>query len=141
MFVLMLRGHPITAKLPEDLGFGQRFWYWLGSSGQSYIHSIYSVESCPPLPGAVFIAVRRRGTRREPLLVGRFSESWDGQSSARRCLSADHGNVDEIHVHLIARSEAAAELVLHDLQAALAESPAGCGAGLQEAAQGELALV
>jgi hypothetical protein len=58
-FVLMMQGFPISAKLPEDLGFGERFWYWRGISGQSYIHSIYSREACPPLPGAVFVAVRQ----------------------------------------------------------------------------------
>ena len=48
----MLNGFPISAKLPDDLGIGERFWYWRGASGQTYIHSIYPAGSCPPLPGA-----------------------------------------------------------------------------------------
>ena len=135
MFVLMLNGHPITAKLPEDLGFGERFWYWHGASGQSFIHSIYPAESCPPLPGAVFIAVRHRDGKREPVLVGRFSQSWDGPALSRAAASG----VNELHVHLLARGDSAAQSVLDDLQAALV-MPCVLAACLSESRQGELVL-
>ena len=134
----MLHGHPITAKLPEDLGIGERFWYWHGASGQSYINSIYPAERCPPLPGAVFIAVRHQDGLRMPFLVGRFAQSWDGHVPA---LSGGVASmVDELHVHLLAQGDSAAQLVLEDLQEALATSCVTV-AGFSEAQPGELELV
>lgn len=111
----MLTGFPISAKLPDDLGIGERFWYWRGVSGQTYIHSIYPAAACPPLPGAVFLAVRRRGDgAREVLRAGRFAERWDGAGPAAQFAA------DEIHVHLLARDPATAAAVLDDLEAAMA---------------------
>jgi hypothetical protein len=123
-FVLvMMHGFPISARLPEDLGFGERFWYWRGFSGQPYIHSIYSRESCPPLPGAIFLVVEVRCGIRTPVAVGRFAELREGDRGilpAARFV-ADAG--EEIHVHLLAREGAAAELVLRDLVQALGVEP------------------
>jgi hypothetical protein len=104
----------MTVKLPEDFGRGDRFWYWRGISGQRYIHSIYGADSCPPLPGAVYVAVRRVGNAREALAVGRFPSFLEVFSSAASGLVAD-----EIHVHLLARDEADAKAVLADLERAL----------------------
>lgn len=109
----MLTGHPLSAKLPGDAGFGERFWYWRGASGRSYIHSIYPCGGCPPLPGAVYLAVRRLGGYREVLSVGRFSCVWDESESLFP------PPVNEIHVHLLARSGTAAEAVMDDLRGAL----------------------
>jgi hypothetical protein len=116
---MFLIGSPMTAKLPEDFGRGDRFWYWRGASGRRYIHSIYAADSCPPLPGAVYVAVRRAGNAREVLGVGRFPSFLDGFSSAAGGMAAD-----EIHVHLLARNEADAKAVLADLEGALEEVPA-----------------
>ena len=130
MFVLMLLlGSPMTARLPEDLGRGDRFWYWRGISGQRYIHSIYGADSCPPLPGAVYVAVRRVGNSREAVAVGRFPSFLDVFSSAVTGLAGD-----EIHVHLLARNEADAKVVLADLEGALEEVSAS-QPGFHEEAQ------
>ena len=133
----MLNGHPITAKFPEDLSFGERFWYWHGASGQSYIHSVYPMESCPPLPGAVFIAVRRRDGMREALLVGRFPQSWGGRIPALNGAAAP--GVNELHVHLLARGDSAAQSVLEDLQEALV-MPCVMATGSPGSRQAELVL-
>ena len=117
----MLNGHPISAKLPEDLGFGERFWYWRGHSGQSYIHSIYSCESCPPLPGAVFIQVRKVCGSRVPVRVGRFPFSIEGPRLDIVQLMRGIEVGDEIHVHLLARDSESAGRVLGDLNQALRE--------------------
>ncbi len=132
----MMYEHPITAKLPEDLGFGERFWYWHGASGRSYIHSIYPVNSCPPLPGAVFVAVRNRHGRREPVSIGRFSSLWDGAAD-NAC-----GLADELHVHLLARGDAAAAAMFEDLCQALAGTAEAVtlATGFNEASGVELAL-
>ena len=97
----MLNGHPISAKLPEDLGFGERFWYWRGHSGQSYIHSIYGRDTCPPLPGAVFVAVRNSGGSRRPVSIGRFPASIDG---AKLDFTAGRFTMDIGSRRLVARS-------------------------------------
>ena len=115
MFVLMqLSGFPISAKLPEDLGLGERFWYWRGASGRNYIHSIYPVDACPPLAGAVYVAVKRAGSSRLPVALGRFPTCWD---VSRKDLTGLAG-ADELHVHLLARDEAACGAVLDDLRVA-----------------------
>ena len=115
----MMQGHPISAKLPEDLGFGERFWYWRGISGQSYIHSIYSREACPPLPGAVFVAVRQAEGSRRAVAVGRFPADFEGRSFDLAAHAPVIRPGDEIHVHLLARDNEAAARVLGDLQHAL----------------------
>src|SRR5688572_4172594 len=117
----MMQGFPISAKLPEDLGFGERFWYWRGISGQSYIHSIYARESCPPLPGAVFVAVRLKDGQRCPVAVGRFPAAIEGRIFDPAAHAQGIRSEDEIHVHLLARDDDAASRVLFDLQQAMEE--------------------
>lgn len=116
MFVLMMQGSPLTAKLPEDPGLGERFWYWCGASGERYIHSIYRRELCPPVPGAVFVQVRSRGSSRYAANVGRLDSqgALSGLDSA-----ALPGEEEEIHLHLLARGDAGAECVLRDLMRAM----------------------
>ena len=120
----MMQGFPISAKLPEDLGFGERFWYWRGVSGRSYIHSIYPAECCPPLPGAVFVGVRKLGGTRHPLSVGRFPNCFEGSPFAMSAHGSAIAGGDEIHVHLLARDNEGAERVLRDLSDALAAESA-----------------
>lgn len=117
MFVLMMQGFSLSATLPEDIGLGERFWYWRGASGQTYIHSIYLPGHCPPVPGAVFVVARKTEGGREALRVGRFG--IDGLMPAGA--SAPRAG-EEIHVHLLTRDALASEQVLHDLQSTL-ESP------------------
>jgi hypothetical protein len=110
----MMQGYSLSATLPEDSGLGERFWYWRGASGQSYIHSIYSPDHCPPVAGAVFVIVRKAGGTRSAVAVGRFDA--EGLGPQEMCvLSAG----DEIHVHLLARDSDAARRVRVDLETAL----------------------
>lgn len=112
----MMQGYPLSATLPEDSGLGERFWYWRGASGQSYIHSIYAPGHCPPVAGAVFVIVRKNGGVREAVAIGRFGSDGLGQPA----MSAA-GSGDEVHVHLLNRDGDAAAHVLRDLSAAFAE--------------------
>jgi hypothetical protein len=112
----MMQGYPLSATLPEDSGLGERFWYWRGASGQSYIHSIYAPDLCPPVAGAVFVIVRKNGGVRSAVALGRFGS--DGLRFAGAVAPAPG---DEIHVHLLAREGDAAEAVLRDLAATLDE--------------------
>jgi hypothetical protein len=114
IFVLMLiHGSPISINFPQGFGDNERFWYWRGASGKKYIHSVYEVGTCPPLPGAIYVAVRRIGNLRTVIAVSRFPPFWDGTFSAHENVDAD-----EIHVHLLARDTISADTILSDLKSA-----------------------
>ena len=114
---MLIQGSPISIDFPSHSGDNERFWYWRGASGKKYIHSIYAADACPPLPGAIYVAVRRIGHLRTVIAMGRFSPFWDGGFSEFTDIDAD-----EIHVHLLARDNTAAEGVLNDLKAAFSEA-------------------
>jgi hypothetical protein len=120
---------PATADMP---GLSERFWFWQGASGQKYIHSVYEPESCPPLPGAVYVGVKRQGSIRTAVCVGRFLPLWEQPTT----MDAKIAGFDELHVHLLARGPGAAEQVLADLKLALGEvSEFDHGSGFNEAAE------
>lgn len=110
----MLQGYPLAVTLPEDSDLGERFWYWRGASGRSYIHSIYHRELCPVVPGAVFVIVSVEGGSRRATSAGRFSSNAGANTAA--LVAAPE---EEIHVHLLARDELGASLVLRDLLTAM----------------------
>jgi hypothetical protein len=116
---MIIQGTPVQVQLSRDCGTEDRFWYWRGASGRRYIHTIYGAAACPPLPGAVFVAVRRIGTLRTAVAVGRFPAVIEGGAAAamlpKGCVA------DEIHVHLLARNDCEAGAVKADL--ALAMTP------------------
>jgi hypothetical protein len=111
---MLIHGSPLAVKLPQAFGDDERFWYWRGVSGKRYIHSVYPLDNCPPLPGAVYLAVRREGDRRSVIAAGRFSPCWDDASPMEA-----YPDADEIHVHLLAQDNNAAEDILQDLRAVL----------------------
>ncbi len=103
------------ASMELENEFSDRFWFWTGLSGKRYIHSVYSSENCPPLPGAIYVVVRRlESDNRVPVRMGRFSPLWDFP------LPVDVNDSDyEIHVHLLAGDENRTARVYDDLAAAL----------------------
>jgi hypothetical protein len=119
---MLLSGSPLTPSLLRDTGSDERFWYWQGASGRRYIHTVYAACACPPLSGAVFVAVKRIGALRVVLDMGLLAAGGE--------LRVPRG-CDEIHVHLLSGSRAEAEAILADLKAGLAAEDA---AGLAEAA-------
>ena len=126
MSVLMqIFGHPISKTASADLPeLSERFWFWRGASGQNYIHSVYVPDDCPPLPGAVYVGVKRSGAMRIAVAVGRFGPLWDHAKPA--ALAESFNGCDEVHVHLLARNPGAAEAVRADLVAAMVEdAPSG----------------
>jgi hypothetical protein len=103
-----IHGSPISKTAISDLpDLMERFWFWRGASGQNYIHSVYTPDSCPPLPGAVYVGVQNHGGARVAVTVGRFSPFFDQ--------SPDFSDCDEVHVHLLARGPDVAEQVRIDL--------------------------
>ncbi len=124
-----LQGHPITAELAPDLGLADRFWYWQGASGRKYIHTIYEPGNCPPLPGAIYVGVRREGAARRAVILGRFLAP-SGFGVAQPLFSGL--DLDEIHVHLLARDPASASDILADLHRAFAPEAKSALAGCHE---------
>jgi hypothetical protein len=108
--------HPLPSLNEINL----RCWYWRGASGRHYIHSVYRPATCPPFPGAVYIAVKRNGDLRQALAVGSFSDFWTASAGLQL---VDMKGADEIHVHLLARSPAAIRAVIADIQAAMDAKP------------------
>ncbi len=122
---MLIHGTPIAADLPSDPDFKNRFWYWTGSSGRKYIHSVYTLDDCPPLPGAIYVAVRREGPLRLVMGIGRFTAFWEGPLGGRDLSVLRRQGVDEIHVHLLAKSPEVAQAILEDLLQAYEHEDAG----------------
>jgi hypothetical protein len=113
---MLIHGSPITAEAPSDPAIKDRFWYWTGASGRRYIHSVYPVNDCPPLPGAVFVLVKREGPLRIVVGMGRFSPFWDGVGRGYGPNGLAQAEADEVHVHLLAKSLAERDAILNDLR-------------------------
>ncbi len=116
---MMNRATPIRLEPPSGQYSPPQFWYWQGVSGKRYIHSVYDPQNCPPLPGAIFVAVKRNGIHRTAIAVDRFRTVLD-RAKEREWMTqiADLG-ADEIHVHLMAKSHDHAETILNDLRSAI----------------------
>jgi hypothetical protein len=122
---MLIHGTPIAADLPSDPSFKDRFWYWTGASGRKYIHSVYALEDCPPLPGAIYVGVRREGPLRVVMGIGRFTQFWDGPLGSREFAALRLKVVDEIHVHLLAKSPEVSNAILEDLLQACEQDEQG----------------
>jgi hypothetical protein len=123
---MLIHGTPIAADLPSDPDFKDRFWYWTGASGRKYIHSVYGLDDCPPLPGAIYVAVRREGPMRLVMGIGRFTPFWDGPLGGRDLNVLRRDGVEEIHVHLLAKSKEVADAILEDLLHAYEHEDVNC---------------
>jgi hypothetical protein len=99
------------------------FQFWRGASGNRYVHSIYNLFECPPLPAGNYILVRRDadGTR-TVLAIGRTAnETGSNNLAAIRQRSALIG-ANEVHVHLLAGSDIQSALIEADLQSLVARA-------------------
>jgi hypothetical protein len=136
---MLIQGSPfkLSAAVADMPGLSERFWYWQGASGRKYIHSVYEPDNCPPLPGAVYVGVKRQGSMRIAVAVGRFLPLWE----SHKAISSELSGFDELHVHLLARAPDEAEQVRADLKLALGDgSDFGLDAGFQESSEKAAAL-
>lgn len=116
---MLIHGTPLEIPFSGGTETEPRFWYWHGASGRRYIHSVYRPETCPPLPGAVFLAVKSFGNLRTVLGAGRFAGLWDLNLPIDNAAHWASLGANEIHVHLLSRDEKEAHAVVADLRAAL----------------------
>ena len=119
---MQIHGSPVTVSHPQDAEMADRFWYWQGSSGRKYIHSVYALDLCPPLPSAIYVGVKRAGHLRIAVTVGRFLPFWDKALPEAETTKFEELGVDEIHVHLLARDPVSVEAVMRDLGFAMGGS-------------------
>jgi hypothetical protein len=100
-----------------------RFHFWSGASGKRYVHSVYDLLECPPLPAANFVLVRRRANgRAEALSIGRVANGAPSLNLAEiRQRGAELG-ADEVHVHLLADNSKLGKLIEFDLRTGLVEA-------------------
>ncbi len=124
---MLIQSSPITLNAPQDADMRDRFFYWQGASGRKYIHSVYELDACPPLPGAIYVAVKRSGHMSIAMAVGRFAPFWDNTIGHDDLNRLEALGVDEVHVHLLAHSPEVADLIKSDLSAALGDAPIHVG--------------
>jgi hypothetical protein len=116
MFVLMsyLSSYPghAPARVSLEAAIGGKFHYWTGASGENYLHTIFKTGSCPILPGASYMAIRRESSGTMKVLGAGVIDD-DAHDFA--ALLANPGSADEIHLHLLAADEENARAVIDDL--------------------------
>jgi hypothetical protein len=118
---------PAVGRRPE-LAPPARRHVWQGASGREYVHSVYSLIECPPLPQASCILVRRDADGRCRALrigVGASDAPTLNLAEVRQC--GAQAGANEVHVHLDTASKAERRLVACDLRAALFGTLAATG--------------
>jgi len=92
--------------------FGSRFYYWLGASGERYLHTVFPIDADFHSPGANLILVRHEPDgERFVLFVGRVGQL--SQSELDHLQSSQGAN--EQHIHLMAMGDTAINRVAADL--------------------------
>jgi len=112
----------IPAPAPVQLGLREqvpaRQHLWRGASGRRYVHSVYSLIDCPPLPKATHVLVHRdSGGSRRVLHVGLGRSDVPTLNLAQVRQRGAQLGANEVHVYFHAMSDAARSLVAYDLRA------------------------
>lgn len=98
----------------------RQFYYWLGASGERYLHTVFPIDADFNSPGANLIVVRRERTGEcIPLYVGRIGDLDEEDINDLRFMSG----ANEMHMHLMAPDNAAAHEIALDLNARHMEEP------------------
>jgi hypothetical protein len=93
---------------------------WAGASGQRYVHAVYSLLECPPLPQAVYLLVRREqdGTLKVLYIASALSAAPTLNLARIRQRGATLG-ANEVHAHLPGSGADACRTIACDLRAGL----------------------
>ena len=100
-----------------------RFHFWTGASGKRYVHTVYDLLDCPPMPAVNYVLVRRTANgRAEALSIGRVNHGAPSLNLAEiRQRGAELG-ADEVHVHMLADNAKLGKLVEFDLRTGQVEA-------------------
>lgn len=105
-----------TPPLVADLPPGSHFEFWNGHSGRCYVHTVYGLLDCPELPAANYVLVRRDGGGgRSILFAGRTIHNSGSLNLAEVRHRGAQLGADEVHVHLLAGTDAERRLVAGDI--------------------------
>ncbi len=111
----------LRARAPE-LGNGdvaRAMQFWRGASSRVYVHTIYNLVDCPPLPPANYILARRSEQGRPVVLcIGRVGHAAPSANLAELRYRGAHLEATEVHIHLLAREDMEAVVIELDLRAA-----------------------
>ena len=107
---------PVALGFPQDLP--ARLHFWRGASATRYVHTVYSLIECPPLPRALYLLVHRnKEGRREVLHIACGENDAPTLNLARVRQRGAQLGANEVHVHFLAETEAQRRLVTCDLRA------------------------
>jgi hypothetical protein len=108
---------PIALGVEQDLP--ARLHFWRGASTRRYVHSVYSLIECPPLPSAVYLLVRRsKDGQRQVLHIDCGRSDTPTLNLARVRQRGAQLEANEVHVHFLAACQAQRRLIVCDLRAA-----------------------
>ncbi|KAB2915787.1 MAG: hypothetical protein F9K29_12975 [Hyphomicrobiaceae bacterium] len=94
------------------------FHFWRGASGRRYIHSVYSLIECPPLPKACFVLARRdEQGHHHALHIGCSQSDAPTLNLAYIRQRGAFLGANEVHVHFLANADEQRQLVACDLRA------------------------
>ncbi|MEC9368037.1 MAG: hypothetical protein VX871_05030 [Pseudomonadota bacterium] len=106
------------ALLSRDGLVSETYHYWLGASGERYLHTVYALRDCPVLPKANFILVRREATGvRRPLAIGQTVTGAASLNLAHLRREGARSGANEVHIHLLAETGSERDWVESDLRA------------------------
>lgn len=93
--------------------------FWRGASGHGYVHTVYSLIACPPLPAANYVFARRDAHGQPVALgVGRVRHEASTSNLAELRHRGAHLGATEVHIHLLASGDLQSLAVELDLEAA-----------------------
>ncbi len=99
--------------------------FWRGTSGYAYVHTVYTLAGCPPLPPAAVLLVNNQASDQREILdvigVGNAAPTLNLAEVRRR--GAQLG-ANEVHVHFVHRDDQARQTAVADLRT----RHAGCAA-------------
>jgi hypothetical protein len=115
------RRRQAAAVVPEAAADVARdFCFWQGASGQRYVHHVYSLVGCPQLPRANYLLVGRDDEGRTRVMrVARAKHEAPSLNLADIRHRGAKLGATEVHVHMVATSDAERRLVELDLRAGL----------------------
>jgi hypothetical protein len=102
---------PLMALVRDAPDTASRFRRWLGTSGRSYLVSVYPIEECPDYVDAVLIAVD--GASGACVWIGEAGKG--GACLAATLAAAARAGASEVHVHLLAGDDAGRLAAIRDL--------------------------
>ncbi|MBO6548955.1 MAG: hypothetical protein JJ964_04960 [Rhizobiales bacterium] len=102
--------------ISNDADLENAFHFWQGASGKRYIHSVYTLFTCPELPKANYVLVKRdENDECTALSIGQTTADANSLNLAFLRQSAAKFGANEIHVNVMTKNDHERNLVRLDL--------------------------